>query len=449
MSFLNDSLIKIVNKIRGKKIINLQDIENIMQDFRLSLLEADVNYDVVNELNELIKQKTLKTEVLKGLQPQEQIIKIIKEVFTLILGHQNIPLNLNKSLDIILLVGLQGSGKTTTAGKLSFFIKNKMQKKVLLIAADIYRFGAIQQLKSIGEKINIEVFSSEDKNVQNIVQKGVEYASDNDFQTVIIDTAGRLNIDLEMIKEIQNIKKQFKPSEVLIIADSLLGQQSVNIVKSFHEQIEATGIILTKMDADTKGGAALSMKYVTKLPIKFISSSEKHNDNNFEIFHPDRIASRLLDMGDISTLIENVEEKINTKQNMDILNKILDEDYNYNTLLKQLELLKKLGSMKKMLQFIPGMASKLKNMPSMDDDFIKKFKFIIQSMTEEEKNRPQLIENNNRRRTRIVKGSGSQMSDINNLIKFIKKQKQISKQMENFDLNDLENPEDLLKKFLN
>ncbi|MEZ0180232.1 signal recognition particle protein ['Camptotheca acuminata' phytoplasma] len=449
MSFLNDGLSKVLNKIKGKKIISEKDIEEIMKDIRLAFLEADVNYDVITEFNELIKQKTLKQEVLKGIKPKEQIITVIKEVLTLILGYKNEGLNLNKSLDVVLLLGLQGSGKTTTAGKLSFFIKTKMKKKVLLIAADIYRFGAIEQLRAIGENIDVEVFISEDKKVLNIVEQGLRYAYKQQFETVIIDTAGRLTIDDKMIKEVKDIKKLVEPSEVLIIADSILGQQSVNVVKSFNEKIGATGIILTKMDADTKGGAALSMKYVTKLPIKFISSSEKHDDDNFEVFHPDRISSRLLDMGDMNTLIENIEDKINTKQSKKIISKILDEGFNYNDLSKQLNLLKKIGSIRKMANFIPGMSSKIKNMPFLEDDLIQKFKFIIQSMTEEERLNPILIENNNRRRMRIVKGSGTQMNDINNLIQFIKKQKQLVKQMGNMDENEFNNPEDFLSKFLN
>ncbi|MDV3167921.1 MAG: signal recognition particle receptor subunit alpha [Candidatus Phytoplasma stylosanthis] len=449
MSLLNDSFHKIINKIKGKKFISSQDIEDIMKDIRFSFLEADVSYDVVVEFNELIKQKTFNKEVLKGVQPQEQVIKIIKDILTLILGNKNTPLQLNKNLDIILLIGLQGSGKTTVSGKLSYFIKKKIKKKVLLIAADIYRFGAIEQLKAIAKKIEVDFFSETNENVLNIIQKGIQYAFQNKFEVVIIDTAGRLTIDNQMIQEIKNIKKQFKPSETLIVVDSILGQKSVDIVKSFHKDISATGIILTKMDADVKGGTALSMKYVTKLPIKFISSSEKHDDDNFEIFHPERIASRLLDMGDMATLIENVEEKINIKNNKEIFNKILDEDYNYNDLLKQLKLLQRIGSVKKMLNFIPGMASKIKNLPFLEDNIIQKFRFIIQSMTIEERLKPILIENNNRRRIRIINGSGTKIIDINNLIQFIKKQKQISQQMRGLDLDNLNNPEDILKKIIN
>ncbi|WAN63614.1 Signal recognition particle protein Ffh [Candidatus Phytoplasma rubi] len=449
MSFLSDGFSKIINKIRGKKFISSKNIETIMKEIRLSLLEADVSYEVITEFNELIKQKTLGQEVIKGIKPQEQVIKIIKDILTIILGHKNTVLSLDKKLNIILLMGLQGSGKTTTAGKLSFWIKKKMQKKVLLIAADIYRFGAVEQLKYIGEKIGIEVFNQKDKKVLDIVENGIKYAEQNNFDVVIVDTAGRLTIDTEMIEEIKNIKQKVNTSDVLIVADALLGQQSVNIAKSFHEQIGATGIILTKMDSDTKGGAALSMKYITKLPIKFTSSSEKHNDDNFEIFYPERMASRILDMGDILTLIDNVEDKINTKQDKKVLDRILQEDYNYNDLIKQLKLLKKLGSMSKMLSFIPGINSKIKKMPFLENDVIQKFQAIIQSMTKEERLKPKLIENNNRRRTRIVKGSGSEPTDISHLIEFIKKQKQISKQMKNLDLNDLNNPEDLLNKFLN
>ncbi|MGM1458884.1 MAG: signal recognition particle protein, partial [Columbia Basin potato purple top phytoplasma] len=449
MSFLSNGFSKIINKIKGKKFINEQDFEAIMKDIRLALLESDVSYEVITEFNELIKQKTLGQEIIKGIKPQEQIIKIIKNILTIILGHTNTALNLNKNLDIILLIGLQGSGKTTTAGKLSFFIQKKLNKKTLLIAADTYRFGAIEQLKSIGEKINIEVFSQENEKTLNIIENGIKYAKQNNFEVVIIDTAGCLTIEPKMIKEIQNIKHKCDPSEILIVADALLGQQAVNIAKNFHQQIKATGIILTKMDSDAKGGAALSMKYVTKLPIKFTSYSEKHNDDNFEIFHPERMISRILGMGDILTLMENVKEKINTKQDKQVLNRILENDYNYNDLMKQLNLLSKIGSMKKILNFMPGISSKIKQMPFLENDVIKKFKSIIQSMTKEEKLNPKLIEENNRRRARIIKGSGNQMSDINNLIIFIQKQKQISKQIGNLDSNEINNPEDLLNKFLN
>ncbi|KND62753.1 Signal recognition particle, subunit Ffh SRP54 [Candidatus Phytoplasma phoenicium] len=451
MSFLKDGFKKIMDKIKGKKYIKQQDIETIMEDIRLSFIEADVNYEVIAKFNHLIQQKTLNQRVVHKLDAQEQVIKIIKDTLVEILGIKNIPLQLNNSFDTIMLIGLQGSGKTTNAGKLSFLINRKYQKKVLLIAADIYRFGAIEQLINIGKQINIEVFFQNNENVLNIVRNGLQHAMYNGFETVIIDTAGRLSIESEMIEEIQQIKKIANPSEILIVVDALLGQQSVNIVQSFHQQLNATGVILTKMDADIKGGVALSIKYMTQLPIKFISSSEKHNDDNFEIFYPERIVSRLLNMGDLLTLIENVEDKINTEQDKNTLHSLLKNDYNYYDLEKQLKLLKKMGSMKKILQFIPGLGSKMKNMPIIEEDILKRFQSIINSMTKEEKQQPQLIANNNRRRNRISQGSGHKLNDIYSLIQFIQKQKQIAKQIGNFkdDENDVFNPENLLNKFIN
>ncbi|WP_153368897.1 signal recognition particle protein [Candidatus Phytoplasma sacchari] len=454
MSFLNEGLQKIINKIKNKKYIQEKDIELIMKDISLSFIKADVNYEVVTEFNKLIQKKALGNTLLKGLNPQQQIIKIIKDTLIEILGSKEINLNLNKNkenLNTILLIGLQGSGKTTTAGKLSLFIKNKLNKKVLIIAGDIYRLAAIDQLTQIGKKINIEVFFQKNKKISQIIENGFNYAFKNKFDTVIIDTAGRLTIDNMMIQELKNIKKQTLPSEILIVSDAILGQESVNIVKNFNEQIKATGVILTKMDADIKGGAALSIRYMTKLPIKFISSSEKYNDDNFEIFYPERIASRILGMGDILTLIENVEEKINSEEEKKTLEKILKKEYNYNDLKKQLKIIKKMGSFKKILNFIPGISSQIKTMPILDTNILKKFESIIDSMTIKERIYPNLIEFNNRRRKRIAMGSGNKIKDVENLIIFIKKQKEISNKISNFndkDLENLKNSENFFDNFL-
>ncbi|MDV3166927.1 MAG: signal recognition particle receptor subunit alpha [Vigna little leaf phytoplasma] len=448
MSFLNGGLSKIFNKIRGKKYVNSNDIEFLMKDIRLSFIEADVNYEVITKFNHLVKQKTLGLNVSKGLTTQEQVIKVIKDILIDILGSQNIPLKLTDSFNVFLLIGLQGSGKTTVSGKLSFFIHKKYQKKILLIAADIYRFGAIEQLISIGKKINIEVFFQKNETVLNIIRNGLEYARYNGFEVVIIDTAGRLTLSPEMMEEIKQIKLIAHPQEILIITDALLGQQSVKITQSFHQQINATGVILTKMDADIKGGVALSIKQTTDLPIKFIASSEKHDDENFEVFFPERIASRLLDMGDLLTLIETVEEKIKTEQDTKILNRLLQNDYNYYDLDKQLVFLQKMGSMKKILQFIPGINSKLKNIPMLENNLILCFRSLIQSMTKEEKLKPKLILDSTRRRNRIVKGSGRQLNDLNILIKFMEKQKQVSYRMNSFDDDFFKNSENLLNEFL-
>ncbi|XXP77044.1 MAG: signal recognition particle protein [Lettuce witches'-broom phytoplasma] len=451
MSILSRSFQKTMDIIKGKKHIQEKDLELMMKDIRLSFLEADVNYDVITHFNHLIKEKAVGKEVLKGLEPQQQVVKIVNEVLTTVLGSKNIPLQLNNTYDVVLLVGLQGSGKTTTAGKLAYFVEKKLNKKVLLIAADTYRHGAVEQLVGIGKKINIDVFFQQNETTMNIIDNGLKYALHNGFETVIIDTTGRSALDQDMLDEIKTIKEKVKPSETLVVADSMLGQQASVVAKGFHEALDATGVIMTKMDADIKGGSVLSIKYVTNLPIKFMSFSEKHDDDNFEIFYPDRMSSRLLGMGDMLTLIEQVEDKVNSEQDKKLVNRLLQDDYNYHDLQKQFKLLKKIGSIKKILNFIPGIGSKIRNMPMLDKDIITQFETIIQSMTKEERLKPQLIQSNNRRRSRIAKGSGNKLKDVNLLIDFIEKQKQISKKMGNTNpdnLSALDNPEELLKQFM-
>jgi signal recognition particle subunit SRP54 len=450
MNFLSENLQKIIDKIKQKKYIKEKEVELIMKDISSSLIKADVNYEVVNKFNDLIKEKTLGQKISSSLDPQQQIIKVIKNTLIEILGSKNISLNLKNKFNTIMLIGPQGSGKTTTTGKLANFIEKKLNKKVLIIAADIYRFGAIEQLIQIGEKINIPVFFQKNMSIINIIKNGLKYANLNHFDTVIIDTAGRLSIDSKMMQELNIIKKHTNPSEVLIIADATLGQQCANIVQEFNQKIEVTGVILTKMDSDTKGGTSLSIRYITKLPIKFISSSEKYNDDNFEFFYPDRIASRILGMGDILTLTENIENKITSEKEKTVLNKILKSEYNYNDFKKQLKILKKMGSLKRILNFIPGINKQIKNMPFLETNVLNKFENIINSMTKKERLEPKLIENNNKRRIRIAKGSGNETKEIEYLINFMKKQKKISSQINNLDPNSLENLSnpDFLKNFL-
>ncbi|MDV3205219.1 MAG: signal recognition particle receptor subunit alpha [Weeping tea tree witches'-broom phytoplasma] len=452
MSFLNQNLQKIINVIRRKKYFKENDLEEIMKEVRLSFLESDVDYEVITEFNKLIYQKILGKQILKGSAPQEQIIQIIQNTLIEILGPREESLSLTKNnLNIILLVGLQGSGKTTVAGKLSFLIHGKMKKKVLLIAADHYRPGAVQQLEEIGDKINIHVFSRPNEKILHVIHGGLQYAQMNNFDIVIIDTAGFSSITTEVFEQIKNIKEKIKPVETLIVADVLLGQQVAHTVKKIHEQMTATGVIMTKMDADIKGGSILSIKHITKLPIKFISSSEKPNDDNFELFYPERIVSRILGMGDILTLMENIEDKINSQQKEKLIDRLLQEDYNYYDFQKQLNMLKKFGSLKRMLNFIPGINSQIQNMPLVEDNIVNKLESIINSMTIEEKLDPQLIKFNNRRRTRIMKGSGTTFKEITYLIDFLEKQKKIAKNIKNLDSNlgDNSNYQDLLNKFIN
>ncbi|MBP5835962.1 signal recognition particle protein [Candidatus Phytoplasma meliae] len=441
MSILGDGLQKIINKISGKKIIEPQDIEIIMKDIRLSLIEADVHLKVVDKFHDIIYQKSLKQEVLKGLKPKEQIIKIINETLTKILGATRVDLSLmpEPHLTTMMLIGLQGSGKTTTAGKLALWLRKKNHKKVLLIACDIYRPGAIEQLKTIGKQINIDVFSKEDSanpSVSEIVEEGLRYAKNQRYDAAIIDTAGRLTIDERMMQELQQIKSQCQPSEVLLIIDALSGQQSAENAQSFHQQVGATGVILTKMDADIKGGAALSVRTMTQLPLKFTSSSE--TIDFLEQFNPDRMASRILGMGDILTLIETVTDKIDPDQGKKMVDRFFEDSYNYYDFQKQLKTLKKMGSFSKILNFIPGLGGKMKHFSSsLNDEGLKKFEVLIQSMTLAEKKNPQLIASSSRRRLRIASGSGNKLSDVSQLINVLEQQKKMAKQMKKFDDEDV------------
>ncbi|WP_349401953.1 signal recognition particle protein Ffh [Candidatus Phytoplasma solani] len=450
MSILGDGLQKIINKIQGKTIIESKDIETIMQEIRLSLIQADVNIKVVDKFHDLISQKSLKQEVLKGLKPKEHIIKIINETLTQILGSTRADLILKPkpNLTTIMLIGLQGSGKTTTAGKLALWLRKKNNRKVLLIACDVYRPGAIEQLKTIGKQIKIDVFSNENPKVVNIVDEGLQYAKKEGYDAVIIDTAGRLNIDKKMMNELQEIKTKCNPSEVLLIIDALTGQQSAHNAQSFHQQVGATGIILTKMDADTKGGASLSVRTMTQLPLKFISSSE--TIDFLESFNPDRMASRLLGMGDVLTLIETVTDKIDPVQGKKMMDRFFDNNYNYYDFQKQLKTLKKMGSFSKILSFIPGLGNKIKNLSAdINDENLKKFEVLIQSMTNKERKNPQLISLSGKRRVRIAVGSGNKLTDINQLITLLEQQKKLAKQMKNFNDQDFTKLQDDPLSFFN
>ncbi|MDO8059246.1 signal recognition particle receptor subunit alpha ['Crotalaria aegyptiaca' phytoplasma] len=452
MNFLSKSIQKIISKIGNKKYIQQDDIDNIMQEINPALLKADVDYEVVNKFNELIKQQTLNMQLLKGLTPQQQVIKIIQNTLTNILGNKSLPLNFqDHKLNIFLLIGMKGSGKTTVAGKLAFFINKQKIDKILLIAADYHRPGGIQQLQQIGQNINIEVYN--DNNTNNsleVILNGINYAKKHNFQVVIIDTTGFSPEDTASIDNLSLIKKNIKPDETLIVVDALGGQQISGKIKQINEKLSFTGVIMTKMDAKTSGGLILSIRYITNLAIRFISSSEKHNDDNFELFYPDRIASRILGMGDLSTLIENIEAKIDSKQNAELIDKLFQDNYNYYDLQKHLNLIKKMGSFQKILNFIPGISNKISNLNILDNNIMIKFEAIIKSMTHKERLNPELIANNNRRRHRIIKGSGATYQEINLLIDFIEKQKNLTKQIDNknFKKDSATDYQDLINKFL-
>ncbi|MGA0448026.1 MAG: signal recognition particle protein [Candidatus Phytoplasma pyri] len=452
MDFLSNSFQKIINKIKGIKIIKEKHIEEIMEEIRLSLLQADVNYEVVEEFNAKVKSKALGQEVLKSLNPSQQVIKILNDTLVEVLNSKNINLNFanNNEITTFMLVGLQGSGKTTTVGKLAVLVHKKFQKKVLLIACDIYRPGAIEQLQDIGNNINVNVFFKKDSIVENIISEGLKYASLNQYDVVIIDTAGTLSINETMIQELKIIKNLSNPSEIFLVVDVLFGKEITNVAKTFNEKLQLTGIILTKMDADVKGGAVLSVKATTKLPIKLMSSSEKIIDN-LEFFDAKRMASRLLGMGDILTVIEKVTDNIDQKQGKKMIDRLLEDDYNYYDFQKQLKMLKKIGSFGSLLKFIPGLSSKLGNL-NLKDFELNKFESIIKSMTKEEKSKTNLISLSSRRRIRIAKGSGVKQKDVLNLISLLEQQKKIAKQMSNFKddkINLEQDPNSILEQILN
>ncbi|MDV3157458.1 MAG: signal recognition particle receptor subunit alpha [Candidatus Phytoplasma australasiaticum] len=453
MNFLSNSIQKIINKIGNKKYIQQEDIDNIMQEINPALLKADVDYEVVIKFDELIKQQTLNMQILKGLTPQQQVIKIIQNTLTNILGSQSLPLNLkDNKLNIFMLIGMKGSGKTTVAGKLAYFIHKTKIDKILLIAADYHRPGGIQQLQQIGKNINIEVYANTDTNDSlEVISQGINYAKKNNFQVVIIDTTGFSPEDEISVNNLSLIKKNIKPDETFIVVDALGGQQISGKIKQINEKLSFTGVIMTKMDAKTSGGLILSIRYITKLAIRFISSSEQHHDDNFEFFYPERIASRILGMGDLSTLIENIEAKIDPKQNAELIDKLFQNNYNYYDLQKHLNLIKKMGSFQKILNFIPGIGNKITNLNILDNNIMVKFEAIIQSMTHEERLNPTLLTNNNRRRHRISKGSGTTHQEINLLIDFIEKQKNLTKKIDNKNFNkdsSITDYQDLINKFL-
>ncbi|WP_334330788.1 signal recognition particle protein [Candidatus Phytoplasma prunorum] len=451
MDFLSNSFQKIINKIKGIKLIKEKHIEEIMEEIRLSLLKADVNYEVVEEFSAKIKSKALGQEILKSLNPDQQVIKILNDTLVEILNSKNINLNFanNNEITTFMLIGLQGSGKTTTAGKLAVLARKKFQKKVLLIACDIYRPGAIEQLQDIGNKININVFFKKDVTVENIISEGLKYASLNQYDVVIVDTAGTLSINKVMIQELKMIKNLSNPSEILLVIDVLFGKEIVNVAKTFNEKLQVTGVILTKMDADVKGGAVLSVKATTKLPIKLMSSSEKNDD--LEVFDAKRMASRLLGMGDILTVIEKLTDNIEQKQGKKMIDRLLEDDYNYYDFQKQLKMLKKIGSIGSLLKLIPGLSSKFGNL-NLQDFELNKFESIIKSMTKEEKFKTHLISSSSRRRMRIAKGSGVKQKDVLNLISLLEQQKKIAKKMGNFKQNKInleQDPNFILEKILN
>ncbi len=429
-----------LKKVRGQGKLTEKNISDTLREIRRVLLDADVNYKVAKEFVDNVSKKALGQEVITSITPGQLITKIIYDELTLLLGGNSAEIKLNASgVTTILIVGLQGSGKTTFSAKLAAKLKDS-SRKVLLVAADIYRPAAIEQLKLLGSQINVPVFSLEEKNARKVAADALSYAKENGFNTIIVDTAGRLHVDEEMMTEVADIKEIIKPNESLFVVDSMTGQDAVNSAKAFNERVNYDGIVLTKLDGDARGGAALSIRAVVGKPIKFISNGEKLNA--LEIFYPERLASRILGKGDIVSLVEKAQESFEDFEAEKLEEKLRKNKFDFNDFLQQIKAIKKMGSLSSLLSMIPGVGSQIKN-AKIDDNALVKVEAIINSMTKQERTAPKIL--NGSRRKRIAKGSGTSIQEVNRLIKqFGEMQKmmsQFSKKgfsnsvMNNFKLN--------------
>ena len=423
---LSSRLQEITRKIRGKSRITESDLKEMLREVKLALLEADVNYKIVKEFISTIQEKALGEEVLKSLTPGQQVVKIVKDEMIELLGGTESKINFTPNPPtIIMLVGLQGSGKTTTAGKLANLIR-KQGKKPLLVACDVYRPAAIKQLQVVGAQLNIPVFANEQsKDVVHIAKQAVNVAMSKLNDVIIIDTAGRLHIDEELMQELRNLKANIKPHEILLVVDSMTGQDAVNVAQSFNDNLGIDGIVLTKLDGDNRGVAALSVKKVTGRPIKFAATGEKLSD--IEVFHPDRMTSRILGMGDMLSVIEKAEEAFDLEEAEKLEKQLRKKELDLDDYLAQLRQVKKMGSFSSLLKMIPGM-SQIKDLKVDDKEFVK-IEAMICSMTTKEKRNTKLL--NASRRQRIAKGSGTTVQDVNKFIKSFEMTQKMMKQMQN------------------
>ncbi len=422
---LTERLQKAIKNIKGYGKITEDNIGDMIREVRLALLEADVNYKVVKEFTSNVKEKALGEEVKKSLSPGEMFVKILKDELLKLLGNEKASLNLKKDFTTIMLIGLQGSGKTTTIGKLGNYIRKKYKKKPMFIAGDVYRPAAIEQLKQLGKQLDIHVYEEGKGNPVDITKRGIQYAKDNDYDCVFIDTAGRLHIDDDLMAELNNINNGVKIDEILLVIDSMIGQDAINVILGFNEKLPLTGTILTKLDSDTRGGVSLSVKHLTKLPIKFVGTSEKL-DGLVE-FDPPRMVNRILGEGDLLSLIEKAEEVIDKDEAKDIARRLGKGDFTLDDFLVQLKQIKKLGSLESILKMIPGVSKMGLSNVNIDPKQLSRIEAIVLSMTKEERKKPDIIKA--KQKIRIANGSGTSVQEVNKLLKQFEQMKKLMKMM--------------------
>ena len=435
---LTERLQKAMEKLRRKPKVTEADLRETMREIRLALLEADVNFSVVKDFVKKVREKAAGAEVLKGLNPAQQIVKIVNDELTALMGSEAVALNKAPHIPtVIMMVGLQGAGKTTTAGKLAYRLKNEENARPMFIAADVYRPAAITQLQQVADSIDVPFFEKgTDVDPVEIVREGLAQAKENHNDYVIIDTAGRLQIDEQLMDELVNIKKLAEPNEILLVVDAMTGQNAVATAQGFDEKLDVTGVVLTKLDGDTRGGAAMSIRAVTGKPIKFVGEGEKME--NLDVFHPDRMASRILGMGDMMTLIEKAQKNFDEEQAQERMEKMRANEFDYNDFLAQLDQISNMGPLENILKMMPGMANNpaLKNL-NIDPKQFAHIKAIIQSMTPAERTNPDLM--NPSRRRRLAAGSGRPIVEVNRMIKQFGQMRKMMKQVTNGNFSGMQN----------
>ena len=424
---LGDRLQNAIHKIKGYGKITEDNISDMMREIRLALLEADVNYKVVKEFTTSVKEKALGEEVASSINPGDLFVKIVKDELTELLGGEQEDICLKGNPAVLMLVGLQGSGKTTTIGKLANFLRKKHAKKPLLVACDVYRPAAIDQLKQIGKQLNIEVYDEGNGNPVEISKNAISYAKENGYDYVLVDTAGRLHIDEDLMGELENIRTEINPDEILLVIDSMMGQDAINVITGFNEKLPLTGVVLTKLDGDTRGGVALSVRHLTNVPIKFIGISEKLD--GLDSFDPERMAGRILGMGDIVSLVEKATEAIDEKEAEKTAKRMQQGKFDLEDFLSTMKQMKKLGPLENLLKLIPGAKKMGLNNVKIDPKQLAHIEAIVLSMTPKERRHPEIIKAS--RKTRIANGSGTSVQEVNKLLQQFDQMKKMMKQFSN------------------